>query len=51
MLRGLVLCGLGLVTAGLGIKHIYDVKKAEAETEAEVQEVQEEQEPVIEIAD
>ena len=49
MLRGLVLCGLGLVTAGLGIKHIYDVKKAEAE--AEVQEVQEEQEPVIEIAD
>lgn len=47
MLRGIILCGLGLVTAGLGVKHIYDVKKAEAE----VQEVQEEQEPVIEIAD
>ena len=49
MLRGIFLCGLGLVTAGIGVKHIYDVKKAEAETE--VQEVQEEQEPVIEIAD
>ena len=48
MLRGIILCGLGLVTTGLGIKHIYDVKKAEAE----VQEVssQEEQES-IEIAD
>ena len=48
MLRGIILCGLGLVTTGLGIKHIYDVKKS---AEAEVQEVQEEQEPVIEIAD
>ena len=47
MLRGIILGGLGLVTTGIGIKHIYDVKKAEAE----VKDVQEEQEPVIEIAD